>query len=101
MTLVNVLSLHFQLCRICQRGLLELILIHFFESKHLYKFKPNIDVFHILEDKHTLVAGFKARFRIKQITVYSLEWREGKFSYLNGHYFSNTAAGKYLSLIHI
>jgi hypothetical protein len=43
----------------------------------------NISVFHILEDKHTLVAGFKARFRINISGVSFWNRCEGELSFLS------------------
>ena len=53
-------------------------------NPHIPKIKAKrIGVFHILEDKHTLVAGFKARFRINISGVSFWNRREGKLSFLS------------------
>src|SRR5674476_565752 len=41
-----------------------------------------VGIFHILEDKHTLVAGFKARLRINILACPLWNKREGKLSFL-------------------
>ena len=53
-------------------------------NPHILKIKTKrVGVFRILEDKHTLVAGFKARFRINISGCFLWNRREGKLSFLN------------------
>jgi hypothetical protein len=47
------------------------------------KLKQRIGIFHILEDKHTLLAGFKARFRINISGMSFWNRCEGELSFLS------------------